>query len=231
MESLLYVVLYCGFLWLPHNLSKEDLAYTIKALFDSSYWDQGNIQGGRGKLANALRRQYTADVEFNEHLKVWMDTIMDYNYPTLESNYCGPSRWSSPDDLEEFWSKFLQTHDLPCNDRTVHDHPHATDMYESPEGSEGSTSTEAITLGKHGLEEDHCDEVPVVEIPREVHMSHYSSSDAAEEYGNNPKWRLLLCSAVLPPNILRNSTRGRNPRPRVKPLVVEHAADPFTQSP
>ncbi len=175
MESLLYVVLYCGFLWLPHNLSKEDLAYTIKAFFESSYWEQGNIQGGRGKLANALRRQYTANVEFNEHLKVWLDTVMDYYYPTLESNYCGPSRWSSPDDLEGFWSRFLQTHDLPCNDRTVHDHPHATDKYESPEGSACSASTEAISLGKRGSEEDHYDEVPVVE-KYISHPSHYSTS-------------------------------------------------------
>lgn len=78
---------------------------------------------------------------------------MDYNSSTRASNHRGPSRWSSPDDVEELWSKFLQTHYLPCNDRTVHDHPHATDMYDYPEGSEGSASTEAVSLGKSGLEE------------------------------------------------------------------------------
>ncbi|KAI0770194.1 hypothetical protein C8Q74DRAFT_1369404 [Fomes fomentarius] len=51
-----------------------------------------------------------------------------------------------------------QTHDLPCKDGTVHDHPHGTDMYESPGGTEGSASTEAVSLGKRGLE-DHYDEI------------------------------------------------------------------------
>ncbi len=183
MESLLYVVLYCGFLWLPHNLSKEELAHMIKVLFESFYWDEGNIQGGSGKLSNAIRRQYTGDVEFNEPLKEWLNTVMDYNFPTRASNYRGPSRWSSPDDLEEFWSKFLQTHDLPCNDRIVHDHPHATDKYESPEGSAGSASTEAISLGKRGSEEDHYDEVPVVEKS----ISHPSHDSTSTDRPTQPK--------------------------------------------
>ena len=48
MESLLYVVLYCSFLWLPHNLPKDKLAATIKELFEHYELHEGVQFGGGG---------------------------------------------------------------------------------------------------------------------------------------------------------------------------------------
>ncbi|KAI0712055.1 hypothetical protein C8Q76DRAFT_597981, partial [Earliella scabrosa] len=122
MESLLYVVLYCSFLWLPHNLSKADLASTIQGLFEESSWVYGTLTGGGGKIANAMLRLYTGRVEFNEPLKEWLTTVMDYLSPAkTPHSYAGVGhKWSSPEPLNQFWTGFLQTRTLPQNDRVVH---------------------------------------------------------------------------------------------------------------
>ena len=161
MESLFYVVLYCSFLWLPHKLSKEDLHRTIKKFFEAAswVWPYADFEGGEGKVANAMRREYTKDVEFNPALKEWLDTVMDYNNPPphLRQAYREAGKWSDPEQLDNFWGEFLRTHTLERDDRVVHDHPHATGKYGAH--PEGRYSTEAISLGgkrasqRRGLEE------------------------------------------------------------------------------
>ena len=159
MESLLYVVLYCSFLWLPHNLSKDELARTIKRLFEYADFYYGDYQGGDGKLENAVDREHTRSVKFNPALKEWLDTVMDYYYPPshLVQEYLKARKWSDPNQLDKFWTTFLQTHTLPANDRVMHDHPHATEKYEPGADAGSSPSTEAITLGKRDPDNEPVD--------------------------------------------------------------------------
>ena len=48
MESLLYVILYCSLLWLPHNLSKKELDNAIFEMFDKRAWLVDDFYGKRG---------------------------------------------------------------------------------------------------------------------------------------------------------------------------------------
>ena len=193
MESLLYVVLYCSFLWLPHNLSKADLASTIQGLFEESSWVYGTLTGGGGKIANAMLRLYTGRVEFNEPLKEWLTTVMDYLSPAkTPHSYAGVGhKWSSPEPLNQFWTDFLQTRTLPQNDRVVHEHPYATGK-EEPLGSDAST--EAISLGKRPSEERDDD------------------LDGSENMPTPKKPRAHMPVASPPPQGLRRSQRARVPR-------------------
>ena len=160
MESLLYVVLYCSFLWLPHNLSKAELARTVKRLFEYADFYYGDYQGGDGKLENAVDREHTRAVAFNPVLKEWLDTVMNYYYPPkhLLQAYLKARKWSDPAQLDMFWTNFLQTHTLPADDRVVHDHPHATDQYDYGAHAGSSPSTEAISLGKRGPDSGQLDD-------------------------------------------------------------------------
>ncbi|RPD62298.1 hypothetical protein L227DRAFT_599699 [Lentinus tigrinus ALCF2SS1-6] len=130
LESLLYVVVYCAFLYLPHNLSDEELSRTIRLLFEDARLIDGQLGGGQGKLDNAIMRTYTKPVEFNAPLKEWLNTIMDYCYPLRTLRVGQEDPWMQLDLLDKFWAEFLQTHTLESNDRQAHDHPHVTDKYE-----------------------------------------------------------------------------------------------------
>lgn len=163
MESLLYVVLYCSFLWLPHGLSTEQLATTFREFFEwSDLWVNDTILvGGEGKVKNALYRSYTKAAGFGQDLKEWLDAVMELRWPdgllevleVLEERSDGvveeTEKWTNPNHLDTFWAEFLQTHNLPNDDRVVHDHPHATGIY----GGEHAGSTEAISFHKRPSEE------------------------------------------------------------------------------
>ncbi|RPD62295.1 hypothetical protein L227DRAFT_609533 [Lentinus tigrinus ALCF2SS1-6] len=131
LESLLYVVLYCAFLYLPHNLSDEELSRTIRLLFEDAQFVNGELAGGEGKVDNAILRTYTKPVKFNAPLKEWLDTIMDYCDPRPRLQMGDLDPWTQLDLLDKFWAEFLQTHTLESNDRQAHDHPHVTDKYEA----------------------------------------------------------------------------------------------------
>lgn len=60
LESLLYVVLYCALLYLSHNLSKSELARTIRVLFEDAELIDGRLVGGIGKLDSAVSRTHTS---------------------------------------------------------------------------------------------------------------------------------------------------------------------------
>lgn len=154
MESLLYVVLYCSFLWLPHNLSKEELARTIKALFESASFYVDDYHGGDGKFENAAQRKYTRSVKFNPDLTEWLDAVMDLHSP-LERLPMERSKWSDPDQLDKFWAEFLRTHTLESHDRVMHDHPHATQKYNIDASGGRHVSTEVVSLGKRASQEEH----------------------------------------------------------------------------
>ncbi|RDX42650.1 hypothetical protein OH76DRAFT_1488529 [Lentinus brumalis] len=92
LESLFYVVLYCAFLWLPHNLSESDLAETMTAVFDFRDSIEGEIYGGKGKVMNRYMRVYTRHVAFGPALKQWIDGIMDLLRPPLRRTYRPPRK-------------------------------------------------------------------------------------------------------------------------------------------
>ena len=80
MESLLYVILYCALLWLPHSLSIDDLSLIVSRIFEFSTTLNGTKVGGDGKMANAFTRRYTRSVVFkNCAIKKWLDAAMDFH--------------------------------------------------------------------------------------------------------------------------------------------------------
>lgn len=144
MESLLYVILYCSLLWLPHNLSKKELANAIFEMFDKRAWLVDDFYGGEGKILNATDRQYTQSIMFQEPFREWLQTVMDYHSPAT-GLYEG--HWPNPDQLDSFWGDFLQTRTFQPNDRVVHDHPAANGIPDPPlRSSNYLYSTEEIWL-------------------------------------------------------------------------------------
>lgn len=156
IESLLYVILYCALLWLPHELSPAQLDEALEAIFDRSRWapSKNGYVGGDGKLDNAMTRYFTGPANFAVPLQKWLDTVIDHHVPAPASEYLVPPRdtstWSA-DQLEAFWADFLQTETLASKDRTTHDHPRSTQDTYAPRI--GLDSTEAIILGKRASEE------------------------------------------------------------------------------
>ncbi len=89
MESLLYVVLYCGFLWLPHRLTAEQLATTIESLFEHRRPMDIGYSGGAGKAANRLNRTYIGMAGFDSPFKEWVDSILELHWPRADSSKRG----------------------------------------------------------------------------------------------------------------------------------------------
>lgn len=82
VESLLYVVLYCAFLWLPHNLSANRLSLSFALIFEYRRpAEDGEDRGGDGKITNAYGRKHTHDVEFSPALKHWVAAMMQLFRP------------------------------------------------------------------------------------------------------------------------------------------------------
>ena len=78
MESLIYVVLYCALLYLPHNLPDQELARKIWLLFEDAELMEGRLVGGLGKLDNMASQIHTKSVEFNTSLKEWLNSMMKF---------------------------------------------------------------------------------------------------------------------------------------------------------
>ena len=148
MESLLYVVLYCAFLHLPHDLSKDELAQKIWELFEFSEWIEGRRTGGLGKMENAITQRLTKSMAFNPALKQWIKTVIEYCEPPRRLQRGDIDKWGNPDYLDRFWTDFLEA--LPCNDRYFHDHPHVTDKYKAPDAadSDHQSVSEIVLLGE-----------------------------------------------------------------------------------
>ncbi|TFK87926.1 hypothetical protein K466DRAFT_490031, partial [Polyporus arcularius HHB13444] len=117
MESLLYVVLYCALLWLPHNVSDRELSETYTRFFEFSTVHRGVAVGGDAKASNAYNRRYTRDIVFDcSAMKAWLDTIMDYCSPRRGAE---KGKWT-PDHVDAFWSHFLNTQALDRHGRVAH---------------------------------------------------------------------------------------------------------------
>ncbi|KAI0712051.1 hypothetical protein C8Q76DRAFT_796939 [Earliella scabrosa] len=151
MESLIYVVLYCAYLWLPHELSSRELSSTMEMFFAFREQRGDKYFGGMGKASNRIGRTYTDLPNFEPALQTWINLMLDMccpridlspgNTPYREEDKDVPvnnpealalkrKRWT-PEHVEKFWAEFWATHTLPINDRVVHDHPRATgEFYE-----------------------------------------------------------------------------------------------------
>ena len=148
MESLLYVVLYCAFLHLPHDLSKDELAQKIWELFEFSEWIEGRRTGGLGKMENAITQRLTKSMAFNPALKQWIKTVIEYCEPPRRLQRGDIDKWGNPDYLDRFWTDFLEANELPTNDRYFHDHPHVTDKYKAPDAAGHQSVSETVSLGE-----------------------------------------------------------------------------------
>ncbi|OSC97322.1 hypothetical protein PYCCODRAFT_1428549 [Trametes coccinea BRFM310] len=119
MESLIYVVLYCALFYLPHDLDPIDLASFNKDFFQHRQVAGDADFGAKGKVANAQARHMTSSIQFGSAaFKEWLDTILDYHTP--RRGYIGIGEMWEPEILDGYWSRFLATHSLERNDRTVH---------------------------------------------------------------------------------------------------------------
>ncbi|KAI0635992.1 hypothetical protein C8Q77DRAFT_1053379 [Trametes polyzona] len=115
MESLLYLVLYCALLYLPHNLPMLGLTTLVQEFFRQ---DAGGI-GGEAKRLNAVSRRYTRRVRFRSTaLQEWLHAVMDYHSPTEDVRERCLGMWT-PEHLDAFWSAFLEMHALERDDRIV----------------------------------------------------------------------------------------------------------------
>ncbi|KAI0326081.1 hypothetical protein GY45DRAFT_1374254 [Cubamyces sp. BRFM 1775] len=119
MESLLYVVLYCALLYLPHRLTKKTLTFLYRGFFDELHDVGETVYGGVGKNANSANRIWTRRVHFSSPaLQEWLDTVMNYHSPQIQDREKYKGMWE-PDKLDAFWSSFLETHELERDNRTV----------------------------------------------------------------------------------------------------------------
>ncbi|KAI0324173.1 hypothetical protein GY45DRAFT_450849 [Cubamyces sp. BRFM 1775] len=120
MESLLYVVLYCALLYLPHRFVSRNLTALHTGFFEECQDAGSTMYGGVGKTANSANRHWTQCVRFGSPaLQEWLDTVMNYHRPPNEEYEKYRGMWE-PEKLDAFWSNFLETHELERDDRTVH---------------------------------------------------------------------------------------------------------------
>lgn len=145
MDSLLYVVIYCSMLWLPHDTSKEVLEVAIRMMFEQEEFFIDRWYGGQGKTLDAHTRQFTGEFDWKSPgLGEWINTALDYSRPPRERIAELYDRWDNPQYLDDYWGEFLRTHELERNDRVVHDHPRSTGQPRVHCPS--SNSTEALSF-------------------------------------------------------------------------------------
>ncbi|KAJ3006895.1 hypothetical protein NUW54_g3757 [Trametes sanguinea] len=82
MEALIYVLLYCALLYLPHGIDAIDLTSFHKEFFEDRHVAGDLELGAKGKVANAVARHMTRPIQFGSAaFKEWLDTILNYHTP------------------------------------------------------------------------------------------------------------------------------------------------------
>ncbi|KAI0364213.1 hypothetical protein BV20DRAFT_956708 [Pilatotrama ljubarskyi] len=118
MESLVYVVLYCALLHLPHNLSPKPLESIMHQLFDSSVFFDGELRGGASKAMNRGTRALTRRIKFtNLDFQKWLDDVLNLHGPPGHLLSELEHRWQDPNNLDALWKDFLADHTLALQDR------------------------------------------------------------------------------------------------------------------
>ncbi|KAI0324551.1 hypothetical protein GY45DRAFT_1331419 [Cubamyces sp. BRFM 1775] len=119
MEALVYVVLYCALIYTPHNLSIKTLTRFKERFFDDAGSFQGSTGGGDAKLANSYTRTYTSLVRFGSTaLQEWINTALNHHNLRSQGLKVYKEKWT-PEAVDAFWTEFLKTHDLECDNRRV----------------------------------------------------------------------------------------------------------------
>ncbi|KAJ8462803.1 hypothetical protein ONZ51_g10665 [Trametes cubensis] len=110
MESLLYVILYCSLLHLPHSMRNPDhLHRFIHKFFDDCSYGVGRLHGGDAKLVNTDDRTWTQRIKFNsQNIADWLETVMNYHSPPRHLRREWWDRWSNPEYLDTLWSAFMR---------------------------------------------------------------------------------------------------------------------------
>ncbi|KAI0663990.1 hypothetical protein C8Q70DRAFT_213186 [Cubamyces menziesii] len=127
MESMLYVILYCGLTRLPLTKPSDPLTFRniMHNMFDIACEYEDRFTGGPGKRANSAARMYTSSIIWKSpEIGEWINTVCDMHTPTEgtpSAEGTPPSqrqKWT-PAHLDLFWRSFLQRHarELPRNDR------------------------------------------------------------------------------------------------------------------
>ncbi|KAI0632324.1 hypothetical protein C8Q77DRAFT_1060473 [Trametes polyzona] len=120
MESLLYVVLYAGLMYLSHDASMQLLTTTINGFFRVMGMPSRDPVGGDGKIVNRVHRTYTAPIRFRSAaFQEWLDTVLNFHGPLPEDREKYKDMWNCA-QLDAFWSQFLRTRELDEDDRQVH---------------------------------------------------------------------------------------------------------------
>ncbi|KAI0699327.1 hypothetical protein C8T65DRAFT_659926 [Cerioporus squamosus] len=151
MEYLLYVIIHCGLLWLPHDLSDSELDATITMFFTSRNVSLNDTEAMRQEAkARGIR-----PMEIGCGLKDWLFDLLDhfsgFEPPEGEGEDGAPpaegkgneeppkntQEWTI-ENLEKFWEEFLRTHTLGWDDRVVHNHPRAIGLGPAAEDAECS---------------------------------------------------------------------------------------------
>ncbi|KAH9891934.1 hypothetical protein C8Q73DRAFT_96093 [Cubamyces lactineus] len=109
MESILYVVIYCGILRLRCGIAqdKDVLVDFINEFFDTTAKLKGETTVGFNKHANKNDRSYTERIEWeSQAMETWVNTVCDFLAPMEDTPDDRRGRWT-PVALDEFWKTFL----------------------------------------------------------------------------------------------------------------------------
>ncbi|KAI9062463.1 hypothetical protein FKP32DRAFT_1677401 [Trametes sanguinea] len=223
LEALLYVVLYCGLLYLPHSLTESTLAELYVAFFEKASSLMGNTYGGDGKKMNAQGRLFTRSIDFGDPaFAEWLNTVMDYHSPPPELRETYAGYWNG-DRLEEFWSRFLETHELERSNRTVHhlSMAHHWDRHSLPTHSSESTfstSSAREAARKHALSsESHVG--PATQDGRERKRRRRSNTAWTESSWPRPVSPVAPSASSRPRTPPQPSTLPHPPTPPQPPTV------------
>ncbi|KAI0357831.1 hypothetical protein OH77DRAFT_1305455 [Trametes cingulata] len=136
MESLLYVVLHCALLHLPHNLLPDELQPLMHEFFDDVRLMVGKMCGGVAKRVDRTSRFLTERIKWtNPDLKAWFDTVWElYGRHPIVRGRAHP--WSDPNNLDALWKTFLAEHTLAADDRVDNELPEPEEPSNECRGSE-----------------------------------------------------------------------------------------------
>ncbi|KAH9931684.1 uncharacterized protein BXZ73DRAFT_101596 [Epithele typhae] len=102
IESLIYVVIYCAYLWLPHDRNKEDLEYCVYQMFDARFPpSEYRLIHGRGKAINLEDQRYTSDFHWPQLFRDWLSTVLNYRAPPFPLIAEFEGKWEDPEHLDE----------------------------------------------------------------------------------------------------------------------------------
>ncbi|KAI0634082.1 hypothetical protein C8Q77DRAFT_1217385 [Trametes polyzona] len=153
MESLLYVILYCGFLHLAHNVSPRSLRVYMHEFFDKATYERGVMCGGVAKMANRITRTFTRHFQWTSpDYQKWLNTVLDMHGPRPRIDYMTetPPLWRDPEHLDTFWRTFLAEHTLSDADRVDNaPPPHLWASNEAPGSDEPYVAPQHIASSLH----------------------------------------------------------------------------------